>query len=192
MSSTDAHQPVPDIAVVVPTYRRAELLPRLVGALERQTLPLDRFEVIVVDNGSNDDTASVLADLEARSPLHLRLLEVPENDGPARARNLGWQATRAPLVAFTDDDCVPRPDWLAQLVSTAAHSPSLGVLQGATLRPSGAGRSRHTSVSFAAPSSRRGVICARFGSRRGKPCSAACRPPLRASPERIDEDGRNI
>jgi glycosyltransferase involved in cell wall biosynthesis len=146
LSSTNGHHPVADVAVVVPTYRRAALLPRLVAALEAQTLPIDRFEVVVVDNGSGDDTAAVLADLVARSPLQVRVLEVPENDGPARARNLGWRATTAPLVAFTDDDCVPRPDWLSQLVSTAAHSPGLGVLQGATLRPSGAARSSLRSL----------------------------------------------
>jgi glycosyltransferase involved in cell wall biosynthesis len=146
MSSTNGHHAAPDVAVVVPTYRRSALLPRLVAALEAQTLPLDRFEVVVVDNGSRDETAGVLADLAARSPLHLRVLEIEENDGPAPARNLGWRATTAPLVAFTDDDCVPHPDWLAQLVTTAAHSPGLGVLQGATLRPPGAAPSSLRSL----------------------------------------------
>jgi glycosyltransferase involved in cell wall biosynthesis len=138
MTSSNGHHTGPDVSVVVSTYRRSSLLPRLVAALEAQTLGSDRFEVVLVDNGSGDETAAVLADLKARSPLQLIVLEVAENRGPAQARNLGWRASTAPLVAFTDDDCVPRPDWLAQVVTTAAASPGLGVLQGATLRPRGA------------------------------------------------------
>jgi glycosyltransferase involved in cell wall biosynthesis len=146
VTATNGHRPRPDIAVVVATYRRPALLPRLVQALEAQTLPADRFEVVLVDNGSGDATAEVLVDLAARSPLHLVVLEVEHNEGPARARNLGWQAATAPLVAFTDDDCVPRPGWLAQLVTTASASPGLGVLQGATLRPPGSAGSSLRSL----------------------------------------------
>jgi GT2 family glycosyltransferase len=127
----------PELSVVVSTYRRPELLPRLVAALEAQTLAPDRFEVLVVDNGSHDATGAVLDDLAATSPLDLRVLTIDENRGPAPARNLGWRSARAPLVAFTDDDCVPRADWLEQALSSAAATPDLGVLQGATLRPSG-------------------------------------------------------
>jgi glycosyltransferase involved in cell wall biosynthesis len=135
-----------DVSVVVPTYRRAANLPRLIAALEAQTLARDRFEVVVVDNGSDDDTPAVLAALAASSPLRLVPLRVEVNEGPARARNLGWRASSAPLVAFTDDDCVPRPDWLAQAVATAWATPHLGVLQGATLRPVGAAVATMRSV----------------------------------------------
>lgn len=125
----------PEISVVVPTYRRSRNLPRLVAALEAQTLPADRFEVLIVDNGSDDDTASVLAELATATPLDLRPLHIEDNHGPAPARNLGWRAARAPFVAFTDDDCVPRPDWLEQALSSCRATPGLGVLQGAVLRP---------------------------------------------------------
>lgn len=125
----------PDISVVVPTFRRRELLGRLIDALETQTLAPDRFEVLVVDNGSDDGTWERLEALRSGSPLQLRPLRLHRNSGPAPARNLGWRSARAPLVAFTDDDCVPRSDWLAQALATAAATPDLGVLQGATLRP---------------------------------------------------------
>lgn len=128
--------PAPEVSVVVPTYRRSHLLPRLVAALEAQTLPAERFEVLIVDNASHDETSTVLAQLGAGSPLHLRPLQVEVNEGPAPARNLGWREACAPYVAFTDDDCVPRPDWLDQGLRTCRASPRLGVLQGATLIPS--------------------------------------------------------
>jgi glycosyltransferase involved in cell wall biosynthesis len=134
------------VSVVVPTYRRAANLPRLVAALEAQTLARDRFEVVLVDNGSDDETPAVLAELVASSPLHLVPLRIDVNEGPARARNAGWRASTAPMVAFTDDDCVPRPDWLAQVVATAAATPRLGVLQGATLRPRGSATPTMRSV----------------------------------------------
>jgi glycosyltransferase involved in cell wall biosynthesis len=127
----------PEVSVVVSTYRRSRNLARLVAALEAQTLPADRFEVLIVDNGSGDDTSDVLADLAARTTIDLRPLRIEENEGPAPARNLGWRSSRAPYVAFTDDDCVPRPDWLEQALATARATPRLGVLQGTTLRPAG-------------------------------------------------------
>jgi GT2 family glycosyltransferase len=79
--------PPPFVSVVVPTCGRPALLARCVDALERQTLPRCRYELIVVD-----DTAS--------------------RAGPAAARNKGWRPARAPVVAFTDDDTEPDPDWL--------------------------------------------------------------------------------
>lgn len=126
-----------DITVVAPTYQRADRVQRLVAALERQTHPLDRFEVVIVDNCSTDDTADVLAKLAATSPLQLRTLRTEVNRGPARARNLGWQAAAAPLVACTDDDCVPEPGWLAALVRAFEADERLGVAQGRTRAPDG-------------------------------------------------------
>lgn len=134
---SDAPGPTLEIAVVVSTYRRAGLLPRLVAALEAQTLEPYRFEVVLVDNGSGDDTREVLERLAGASPLRLRVLAIEVNRGPAAARNLGWTSTSAPFVAFTDDDCVPRADWLVQALRTCRACPELGVLQGATLRPPG-------------------------------------------------------
>lgn len=121
--------------MVVSTYRRAALLPRLIAALEAQSLDHRRYEVIVVDNGSDDGTWEDLNRLAAGSPAQVRVLRIDVNAGPAPARNLGWRSARAPLVAFTDDDCVPHPDWLAQALASARATPDLGVLQGAILRP---------------------------------------------------------
>lgn len=127
----------PEISVVVSTYRRPHNLPRLVHALEAQTLDTARFEVVIVDNGSGDTTSDVLDDLATRTSVDLRPLRIDVNHGPAPARNLGWRSTRGEYVAFTDDDCVPRPDWLEQALATCRATPNLGVLQGATLRPRG-------------------------------------------------------
>jgi glycosyltransferase involved in cell wall biosynthesis len=102
----------PKVSVVVATYQRAALLPRLVAALEAQTLGPDAFEVVFVDDGSSDGTPEVLAGLARGSALRIEVLGDGINRRQAAARNLGWSRARAPVVAFTDDDCVPAPDWL--------------------------------------------------------------------------------
>lgn len=125
---TAAHQAAPEVSVVVSTYRRAHLLPRLVAALEQQTLPRERFEVVVCDNGSDDATPEVLTDLAARTPLRLRVVRADVNRGPAPGRELAWRAARAPVVAFTDDDCQPEPEWLeAGLAALQRQGPAVVV-----------------------------------------------------------------
>jgi glycosyltransferase involved in cell wall biosynthesis len=104
----------PRASVVIATYQRASLLPRLIGALEAQTVPSTEFEVVFVDDGSRDGSRELLAQLAAASLLDIRVLGDGVNRRQAAARNIGWRAARAPIVAFTDDDCVPAPDWLAQ------------------------------------------------------------------------------
>lgn len=118
----------PAIAVVVPTYRRAHLLPRLVAALEAQQAA-PPFEIVLVDNASPDATATVLTALQRKASVPLRALRVTVNRGPATARNLGWRSSQAALVAFMDDDCVPAPTWLAE-VSRAARGAD--IVQGRT------------------------------------------------------------
>jgi glycosyltransferase involved in cell wall biosynthesis len=123
---------VPDISVVVATHDRRDRLRRLLDALEAQTLPRERFEVIVVDDGSSDGTADVLAAAEAAGTLPLRWERQAPAAGPAVARNRGWRAATAPVVAFTDDDCAPTPVWLEALLAEIGGD-ALAVVQGATL-----------------------------------------------------------
>jgi GT2 family glycosyltransferase len=96
-------------AVVVATRNRAALLERLVSALRAQD-GVDHVEIVIVDDASTDDTTDVLR------RLGVNYLRLPKRSGPAAARNAGWRASTAPVVAFTDDDCVPQPGWLAALV----------------------------------------------------------------------------
>ena len=99
-------------SVVIATYNRAPLLPRLVAALEAQTLPRGAFEVIFVDDGSTDETRRVISSLARTSSLAIELVGDGQNRRQAAARNVGWRRARAPIVVFTDDDCVPTARWL--------------------------------------------------------------------------------
>ncbi|MGZ8293006.1 MAG: glycosyltransferase family 2 protein [Telluria sp.] len=107
---------VPDITVVVPTFGRVDLLDRCLDALLRQTLDGHRFEVIVVDDNPRHATRQLVAVWRASAgPRGPAILYLPNhlNHGPAAARNAGWRHARAPLIAFTVDDGVPAPGWLA-------------------------------------------------------------------------------
>ncbi len=119
----------PRVAVVVATRQRGRLLPRLIRALEAQ-VGAPPFEVVLVDDHSTDDTPAVAAELAATATVPVRVIRLDRRSGPAAARNAGWRSTSAPLVAFTDDDCVPGPAWLATL---AAALDDVDVAQGPTL-----------------------------------------------------------
>ena len=95
-----------DLAVVVATRDRAERLRALLASLDGEDV-----ELFVVDDGSEDHTPEVLAGIP-----HIR---VDPGRGPAAARNAGWRATSAPLVAFIDDDCVAQPGWATALARAA-------------------------------------------------------------------------
>jgi len=112
---------VTDVAVVIATKNRAELLLRLLDALAQQAAA-PAFEVVVVDDGSTDATAVRATDAATTLPYPLQVLRQDESTGPAGARNGGWRATTAPLVVFTDDDCVPEPEWLGALTAATAHA----------------------------------------------------------------------
>jgi GT2 family glycosyltransferase len=134
-SSGPAGATTPEITIVVPTYRRSERLPGLVAALSAQTFDPRRFELVAVDNCSQDDTWETLTALSATVPFTMRLLQTEVNKGPAPARNLGWRSSAAPLVVFLDDDCLPEPEWLAAGVARMQADEQLGVLQGRVRTP---------------------------------------------------------
>lgn len=104
--------PPPRVSVAVSTYQRAAMLARLFEGLSRQTIPTEEFEVVIVDNGSAPETAEMIRKLAPSSGLKLHALRIETNRGPTPARNLAWLEARAPLIAFTDDDCAPAPGWL--------------------------------------------------------------------------------
>jgi glycosyltransferase involved in cell wall biosynthesis len=128
-SPADSEQP--RVSVVVATFNRAERLGRLLAGLRAQTLPPDEFEIVIVDDASSDGTAAILAEAVAAGDLNLRVVRHGENRGRATSRQDGWQTAAAELIAFTDDDCVPAPDWLEAGLAACAASPG-AIVQGRT------------------------------------------------------------
>ena len=100
------------VSVVVPTYRRPDLLARCLAALVRQKFPADECEVIVADDGA-EEQAKQLVQSQVSDGVRLQYVAVTGCHGPAAARNAGWKAARGEIIAFTDDDCIPDSGWLA-------------------------------------------------------------------------------
>jgi lipopolysaccharide/colanic/teichoic acid biosynthesis glycosyltransferase/glycosyltransferase involved in cell wall biosynthesis len=96
------------VSVVIPAYQSADSLPACLTALQQQTFPPQ--EILVVDDASTDQTATVAAG------YGIRVVQHPQRRGPAAARNSGAQAAQGEIIAFTDADCAPDPDWLAELI----------------------------------------------------------------------------
>jgi glycosyltransferase involved in cell wall biosynthesis len=104
------------ISVVVPTYKRPDLLKQCLKALRRQTFSPDEYEVIVVSDGPDRQTETMIKKIQATFP-QLRFIALAENKGPAAARNAGWLSAKGKIIAFTDDDCLPAKNWLHEIVS---------------------------------------------------------------------------
>lgn len=131
VASTTWAGPVPRIAALVSTYRRPEFLRELLDALEAQDLATEDYEVVIVDNGSADGTWAELTALAETTPARLLALRVDKNRGPGPGRNAGAQRVRAPMMAITDDDCLPTPAWLREVATAFDQDPRLEVSQGA-------------------------------------------------------------
>jgi cellulose synthase/poly-beta-1,6-N-acetylglucosamine synthase-like glycosyltransferase len=102
----------PNVSVIVPTYRRDDLLNRCLAALLPQEFAPAAYEVIVCDDAASEATRHVVETWAARSCISVRYLPICGTRGPAAARNSGWRAARGTIIAFTDDDCIPQPGWL--------------------------------------------------------------------------------
>lgn len=114
----------PVISVIVPVFNDSAGLRRCLEALERQSLPRDQFEVIVVDNGSNPPMGPVVA------PFRFARCLVEATPGSYAARNAGVRQASGQLLAFTDADCQPIPDWLEQALGIFEREPGLSAIGG--------------------------------------------------------------
>jgi glycosyltransferase involved in cell wall biosynthesis len=123
--------PDPLVSVVVCTFNRPARLSALLDSLAAQMLSADSFEVVVVDEASGPSTVAVLGAAGERSELSLRSIRHERPLGPSAARNAGWRAARAPLIAFTDDDCTADPGWLSAGLAAHAAEPE-AIIQGRT------------------------------------------------------------
>jgi glycosyltransferase involved in cell wall biosynthesis len=113
------------LTVIIPTYNRAPLLALALEALTRQRRQGD--EIIVVDNGSTDDTQAVVEGFKGRLPIQCF---VETTRGAGAARNLGIRHATGEILAFTDDDCIPDPDWLHFIELSFLRDPAIGLVAG--------------------------------------------------------------
>ncbi len=101
------------VSVVIPTYKRPDLLGRCLAALDAQDFDPAGYEVIIADDAASEATRRQVDAFAAQARPRVVYAPVTGTHGPAAARNVGWRLARAPVIAFTDDDTIPDPGWLA-------------------------------------------------------------------------------
>jgi len=117
----------PTVSVVMPTYNRAELLPRTIESILSQDF--EDFELLIVDDGSTDDTAAVIREIQAQD-ARLRYLPLPENRGIGFARQAGLQHASGKYIALADSDDLWLPGKLKVQVEVLERYPEIDILFG--------------------------------------------------------------
>ncbi|QDG54566.1 glycosyltransferase [Persicimonas caeni] len=121
-------QALPSVSVIIPVYDDYKRLERCLYALEGQTYPNDRYEIIVVDNGTPEER---VPDIEETFSNVRAIRE--ETPGSYAARNAGIAAATGDVFAFTDADCLPAWDWLERGVEALERDPEIGLVGGQIL-----------------------------------------------------------
>ncbi|MBO1348504.1 MAG: glycosyltransferase [Hormoscilla sp. GUM202] len=116
------------VSVIVPVYNGEADLPELLSCLQGQRFPAGRVEYLLVDNKSSDRTPDILEAAQAETPA-IKPLREKEIQSSYAARNRGIKAATGDILAFTDADCRPQPDWLANLIAPF-RDPSIGIVAG--------------------------------------------------------------
>lgn len=134
------HETIPEapprVSVIIPTHGRKNLLARLLCSLERQSLDVDGYEVIIVHNHTPDGTEEMAQSWCQRQRFQARYFR-KNYPGPTRSRQFGASVASGSFLAFIDDDCVATTDWLASGLSgfeiDGRGSARIGLVQGMTL-----------------------------------------------------------
>ncbi len=122
-----------DVTVIVCTRNRKESLAAALESLQSLvTTDSLTYEILVIDNGSDDGTRELVHEFVARDPQQWKYFSEPEK-GLSRARNCGIRHARGEIIAFTDDDVIVDPNWLSALWNTFESKPDVIAVQGKIL-----------------------------------------------------------
>lgn len=118
------YEKLPFVSVIIPVFNHCVSLRSCLYALTHQTYPQELYEIVVIDNNSNEDIASVT---QSFRPLKLSFEATP---GSYSARNKGISIARGQVLGFTDADCIPDPDWIQKGVQRLSEAPDCGLVAG--------------------------------------------------------------
>lgn len=122
-----------DISIIIPTYNRKERLQACLEPLLKQDYPQGLFEIIVIDDGSNDGTKEIVGGIAENHPNTRYFYQC--NKGPAASRNFGVRVSTGEIVGFIDDDCVVFTDWVRLMVESHRKNPKASAVGGLTFTP---------------------------------------------------------
>ena len=136
-SKTDGHMPIdeyPFVSVMVPAHNESVVIRRTVRALLNFDYPHDRYEIIVINDNSTDDTANVLKQIQAANPSRNLIVVNTDNvvggKGKSNALNIGYSVAKGSVFAIYDADNTPEPQALRILVENLMSDSSLGAVIG--------------------------------------------------------------
>ena len=112
--------------VIIPVHNDRKRFERCLAALCEQTYPRDKFEIVIIDDGSTDGLEGAVRPYLDGAGLDIKYF-YQENKGPAAARNLGIKHSRGDILAFIDSDCLPRENWLEEILKGYDFDKTAGV-----------------------------------------------------------------
>lgn len=121
------------LSIVICTYNRDKYLPDALKSLTTQTLSRNDFEVIIINNNSNDKTEEISLNFIASNPDILTVYEIEKNQGLSYARNRGIQLAKGKYIAFIDDDAIAEPDYAEKMIQAFEKYPEFDSVGGKVL-----------------------------------------------------------
>lgn len=113
------------LSVVIPTYNRCAVLDLCLNALAAQSLPPAAYEVLLIDDGSTDETTEIITAAQKRLSIEIRAYR-QQNRGPATARNVGIREAKGSTILFLGDDIIAHPELLTRHIAHHEYEPSIG------------------------------------------------------------------
>lgn len=117
------------LSVIIPSFNRKEEIQELLASLDAQELTKEEFEVVLVDDGSNDGTDEWINGFQQKSILKINFI-CQDHQGPGAARNLGMSRARGDVFVFIDSDCIAPPNWLSVIKKTFDDDPQVRAFGG--------------------------------------------------------------
>lgn len=119
-----------NISIIVPTYNRAHILPMCLDSLVRQSYSKNKYEIIIVDNNSKDNTYYVVKRyIDKYRAISIKYL-FEEKQGAGFARNIGAKSAKFEILSFTDDDAILCKDWLKEISNCFKSNPEIVAVTG--------------------------------------------------------------
>lgn len=122
----------PFVSIVCPVRNAARTMDKTFEYLFDIDYPRDKFEIVLADGGSTDDTVDIIKKWAAKQK-QIRLVEVPNCVSPGFARNAALKVVKGEYILFTDGDCAPNKDWAQRLIAPFKLDPKIGIVGGEVL-----------------------------------------------------------